>query len=398
MSWPSVKLGECVEIVSGATPSTSVKENWDGDIFWATPKDLSGLNNKNISATDRCITKKGLNSCSARILPKNSVLFSSRAPIGLVAINTVPMATNQGFKSFIPKPNILSEQYLYYWLKNNREDINRMGVGATFKEVSKTIVSKIIIPLPPLEEQKRIASILDKAELVKRKRELAIDRLNELSESIFQKMFNDPVINSFGWLKCPLSLIVDGKYGVKAGPFGSSLKKEEYTDKGYRVYGQEQVIAGSFEVGNYFISEEKYGQLQSYAIKPGDILVSLVGSFGKVIVVPDNVSPGIINPRLLKITPNIKIINPYFLAEVLKNKSIQKRLIDLAHGGTMGILNAGILKLLEIIIPPLDLQKEYVEILFFLKEKRESYFSSQAKLQNLSFSIQQKAFSGQLKK
>ena len=77
MIWPTVKLGDCVEIISGATPSTSVKENWDGDIFWATPKDLSSLRSKNISKTERQITKKGLDSCSAQILPKNSVLFSS---------------------------------------------------------------------------------------------------------------------------------------------------------------------------------------------------------------------------------------------------------------------------------------------------------------------------------
>ena len=126
---------------------------------------------------------------------------------------------------FSPKSDICSKYIQYAF--NTSEIQNQIHAGGSSTVGTYTIerAKKTKILLPPLAEQQRIAAILDQAELVKRKRELAIDRLNELSESIFQKMFNDPVINSFGWLKCPLSLIVDGKYGVKAGPFGSSLKK-----------------------------------------------------------------------------------------------------------------------------------------------------------------------------
>src|SRR5713101_3447455 len=100
--WTTTRLDECAEIVSGATPSTSVEAYWNGHVYWATPKDLSGLEGAYISATRRKLSRAGLDNCGATILPPHSVLFSSRAPIGHVAVNTAPMATNQGFKSFVP--------------------------------------------------------------------------------------------------------------------------------------------------------------------------------------------------------------------------------------------------------------------------------------------------------
>lgn len=117
-SWPSVRLKDCARVVSGATPSTSDKKFWEGSIRWATPKDLSDLDGKHyLDDTPRRITDAGLQNCAAEVLPVGSVLFSSRAPIGLVAINRVPTATNQGFKSFVPDPSKLDAKYLFHWAR-----------------------------------------------------------------------------------------------------------------------------------------------------------------------------------------------------------------------------------------------------------------------------------------
>lgn len=102
MTWPKVALGECCTVVSGATPRTGVAEYWDGSIPWVTPKDLSSIDGADFGSPARYITEPGLRSCAAQLLPAGAVLLSSRAPIGHVAITTVPMATNQGFKSLIP--------------------------------------------------------------------------------------------------------------------------------------------------------------------------------------------------------------------------------------------------------------------------------------------------------
>ena len=117
MSWPVATVREVCEVVSGATPKTGKPEFWGGNVPWVTPKDLSELGRKHLSDTPRKITKAGLKSCSARMLPAQSVLFSSRAPIGLVAINTLPVCTNQGFKSLVPRFDLISPDFLFWWLK-----------------------------------------------------------------------------------------------------------------------------------------------------------------------------------------------------------------------------------------------------------------------------------------
>tara|TARA_R100000027_G_scaffold67722_1_gene68179 strand:+ start:7620 stop:8645 length:1026 start_codon:yes stop_codon:yes gene_type:complete len=145
-----------------------------------------------------------LESCAAEVLPVGSVLLSSRAPIGLVAINSIPMATNQGFKSLIPKESVCFSGYLYHWLRANRPYLEGAGNGATFKEVSKAVVSRVKIPVPhkngkpDLAEQKRIAAILDKADAIRRKRQQALRLTDDFLRSLFLDMFGDPVTNPKG--------------------------------------------------------------------------------------------------------------------------------------------------------------------------------------------------------
>lgn len=218
MSWPTVGITEAARVVGGATPKSGTAEYWGGDILWTTPKDLTNLDGKFLTDTPRKITAAGLQSCSAEVLPTNSVLFSSRAPIGHVAINSVPIATNQGFKSFIPNES-LDASFLYWWLDANRDHLQSLGTGATFKEVSKATVERIKIPLPPLEEQKRIAGILDQADALRRLRTRAVEKLNTLGQAIFHEMFGDPILNERKWPYAEIGEtsieISDGNYAEK---------------------------------------------------------------------------------------------------------------------------------------------------------------------------------------
>ena len=207
MSWLVATVGEVCDVVSGATPRTGKPEFWGGNIPWATPKDLSELGQKHLSDTPRKITKAGLESCSVRMLPAQSVLFSSRAPIGLVAINTLPVCTNQGFKSLVPRFDLVSPDFLFWWLKAQEKHIQSKGRGATFKEISKKIVEDLQIPLPPLAEQKRIAAILDAADALRAKRREALAQLDTLLQSIFLEMFGDPVTNPTKWDTFPLGKV-----------------------------------------------------------------------------------------------------------------------------------------------------------------------------------------------
>ncbi|MGN1394303.1 MAG: restriction endonuclease subunit S, partial [Succinivibrionaceae bacterium] len=161
-NWKTCKLSELGDIVGGATPSTKNIENYkQGTIPWITPKDLSNFSKRYISNGERYITEKGFRSCSTQMLPKNSILFSSRAPIGYIAIANNELCTNQGFKSIIPNKDI-DYLFLYYLLKYQKNEIENLAVGSTFKEVSGIIMKNIVVQIPQsIEEQRRISTILD---------------------------------------------------------------------------------------------------------------------------------------------------------------------------------------------------------------------------------------------
>jgi type I restriction enzyme, S subunit len=147
---------------------------------------------------------------------------------------------------------------------------------------------------------------------------------------------------------------------LKAGPFGSSLKKTFYVNHGYKIYGQEQVINEDPFCGDYYIDEERYQQLKSCVVKPGDILISLVGTIGKVLILPENAEPGIINPRLVKLSLDKQLVSNEFIKKYLESPHVKDHLVKLSHGGTMDILNLSILKTLPIPLPPLNEQKRIV--------------------------------------
>ncbi len=293
--------------------------------------------------------------------------------------------------------SVLDTRYLYWFLFKYVEKLRELSIGGVIKYIKINNLTDPIIPLPPLEDQKRIVKILDEADALRQKRKQAIGLLDDYLKSVFLEMFGDPVKNPKNYnIQIINDVAIKEKNGIKAGPFGSSLKKEFYVKSGYKIYGQEQVIKDDFNYGDYYINEERYRTLESCKIQQGDILISLVGTFGKISVVPEKFEPGIINPRLMKITPNQNIILPLFLKELLTSQSVQKQIKDVSHGGTMGIVNVGIIKKIKILVPSLDEQKIYLG----LKEKTElikqKMLSQSNELETQFQALMQKAFKGEL--
>ena len=160
-NWKTCTIGELGTVIGGATPSTKESENYEGGtIAWITPKDLASFSGRYISHGERNITEKGLQSCSTQLMPAHTVLFSSRAPIGYVAIAKQEVCTNQGFKSVVPNANT-DYMFLYYLLKYSKEKIENLGSGTTFKEVSGSVMRDVKVSIPEtVEEQRQIASVL----------------------------------------------------------------------------------------------------------------------------------------------------------------------------------------------------------------------------------------------
>ena len=194
--WNAKTLGDVCSIVNGGTPSTSVLSYWDGGVQWLTPKDMSGLTSKYVDKGERTISQKGVEHSSAKVLPAQSVILSSRAPIGYVAINIVPMATNQGCKGIVPMKEIQSE-YLYYFLIKSNDLLNSLGTGATFKELSGGKLASITIPFPIRSEQQRIVIRLDslneRCKTLQDNYTKTIALCDDLKQALLRKAFNGEI-------------------------------------------------------------------------------------------------------------------------------------------------------------------------------------------------------------
>ncbi len=192
-NWVWTRLGEVGSIAAGGTPSTKEEDNFNGEIPWVTPADLSNLNAKLISRGKRNLSEKGLNSSSAVLLPKGTILFSSRAPIGYVAIAANPISTNQGFKNLTLSQGLYNE-YVFYYLKASKELAQSFGSGTTFLEVSASRFGQIPIPLPPLVEQRKIVEKVERCLSIAEEVEAIIEdnlkRAQRLRQSILKRAFS----------------------------------------------------------------------------------------------------------------------------------------------------------------------------------------------------------------
>ena len=385
------KLGDICEIVSGSTPKTSIEEYWDGDIKWITPAEI---NDDTYIVTDsvRKITDLGAKKTGLSPFPEGTVILSSRAPIGKVAIAGCAMCCNQGFKNLICSEKILNK-YLYWFLKGNTSFLNSLGRGATFKEISKSIVSQIEINVPDIEYQKEAADILEKVSEVIYLRKQELSALDNLIKARFVEMFGDPIQNPKGWdMQLIEEVVANEKNALKAGPFGSALKKEYYVASGYKIYGQEQVISGDCTFGDYYIDEERYKSLENCAVQAGDVLISLVGTYGKLLIMPEVFEPGIINPRLMKITFDKEKINPYYFKFFFQSESLKRALSENTHGGTMDILNLGIVRKIAMPLPPLKLQNEFADFVHQVDKSKVAVQKALDETQMLFDSLMQEYF------
>jgi type I restriction enzyme S subunit len=394
--WSTVRLEDCAEIISGATPSTSESAYWDGDVCWATPKDLSELEGAYISDTPRKITRSGLQSCAATVLPPDSVLFSSRAPIGHVAINTVPMATNQGFKSFVPNRERLHAKFLYHWLRRNRPYLESLGNGATFKEVSKAVVARIEIPLPPLPEQRRIAEILDKADALRAKRRAALAQLDTLTQFIFLDMFGDPATNPKGWPKPSLlemlataEVFVDGDWveSKDQDPEGE-VRLIQLADVGDGVY---------LDKSARFLTKQTALRLKCAPLRAGDILVArMPDPLGRACLFPGDQREAVTVVDVCIIRPGADGPNPVWLMCCINTPGFRSLIAREATGTTRERISRGNLSRLRIISPPQGLQKSFVRQYETLHRLRLGYGASYIELETLFASLQHSAFRGEL--
>jgi len=303
---------------------------------------------------------------------------------------------NQRIIKLTPSPE-LDRGWLLHVLRPRLGQIELLGKHALVNNVSLGDIRSLAIPLPPLVEQRRIAEVLDRAEALRAKRRAALAQLDSLTQSIFLDLFGDPVTK--GWAMTDIAGVVKPIHGsIRTGPFGSQLLHSEFTDHGIAVLGIDNAVANEFRWGERrFISEAKYRQLKRYTVRPGDVLITIMGTCGRCAVVPDDIPTAINTKHLCCITLDLAKCLPIFLhAYFLQHPTAQKYLNQTAKGAIMFGLNMGLIKGMPVLLPPIELQREFVRRVGAVEKLKTAQRASLADLDALFASLQHRAFRGEL--
>ncbi len=383
-----VKLGSVCKVVSGSTPKSKVPEYWDGDIKWITPAELSD-DSFIINDSQRHISEKAVADTHLKSFPKGTVLLSSRAPIGKTAIAGCEMYCNQGFKNLICSEYI-DPKYLYFFLSSKTEYLNSLGRGATFKELSKSIVENIEIPLPSKMDQGQIAKTL---ELIKKLEELYFKQISEC-DNLVKSRFIEVFVENDVASEWPYCTIADVSNDMRTGPFGSALHHDEFVDSGVFVLGIDNAVENKFSYNRMrYITEEKYQQLKRYTVYPGDVIITIMGTVGRSAVIPADMPKAINTKHLACITPNVGIVNAQFLSCVFQiHPGIRAQLQNQSKGAIMNGLNLTIIKRLSFRIPPINLQNQFVEFYEQVDKSKLAIQKSLEQLEMLKKSLMQEYF------
>ena len=334
-------------------------------------------------------------------------LFAWKGSFAIADKHTAGGFVSGEFPCFRVDANRADAKYLHLYLSQEKiwEDIERTSTGQTsisrlrFKEPA---FLNMDIPLPPLEEQHRIVERVEALATRIAKVQSLRDEADIEAKNLFQSRVNELLEEkSNSWKMATLpEFVSSNRHSVKRGPFGSHLRKEFFVEDGYKIYEQKHAIYGDFKAGRYYIDENKFQELKSFEVKPGDLIISCSGTIGKVAIVPENAKPGIINQALLKITLDTKKIDRRFFKLVFESDFIKREVEAISPGSAMK--NIGSVKILKKILfplPPLDEQRRIVAYLDSVQARlaslRELQSQTQEELDALLPSVLEKAFKGE---
>ena len=393
--WKECTLSDLGTILGGATPSTKDSSNYEnGSIAWITPKDLSTYTERFISHGERNITEKGLKSCSAQLMPPNSILFTSRAPIGYIAIAKNEVCTNQGFKSIIPNKDT-DFMFLYYLLRYNKDNIENLGSGTTFKEVSGSTMRNVPVKVPPLPTQQKIADILssldDKIELNNK----INTNLEQQAQALFKNWFVDfgPFGGKMpeGWKEVEFrdvcENLTDGVHNIVVDdPNGE-----------YLLLSCKNIKGGVLTISSSErkINKETFEKLRKRTkLAKGDILLSSVGTVGEMYLLnetPDNYE---FQRSVAIIKPNTSLISPAFLYESMLFQ--KDTIIHSAHGAVQQCIFISDVGDFTTILPTIDIIEKFTKIVQPMLDTITANQHENQKLANFRDTLLPKLMNGEI--
>jgi type I restriction enzyme S subunit len=350
----AVKLDELVSIVGGGTPSRDRSEYWSGNIPWVTVKDFKDIE---ISSSQEKITPSGLSASASNLIPAGNILVPTRMALGKAAVNSVDVAINQDVKALIVKDEMkIDKRYLLRFLLSKAGYLESRGKGATVKGITLDVLKSLEIPLPPLEEQKRIAAILDKADSLRRKRQQALQLADDFLRATFLDLFGDPVTNPKGWPVFELSELIDPNdrlnYGVVQpgddDPEGVPLVRSGDLSDGTPNVDMLRKVSSEIDLKH-----------RKSRLKGSEILIACVGSIGRV----GWVTKEMIGWNIARAVTRIPIrqdVNREYVFRYLQSPIVQSYFEQETRAVAQPTLNVGLIAKTPIAIPPQELQQEFL--------------------------------------
>lgn len=389
-------LSDICEISSGGTPSRSILDFYKGEIPWAKISDIENAKNGIIINTEEKISVEGLKSIRNKIFPTGTLLFAMYGSIGKVAITGRELSTNQAILGIRPRKNSqVHLKYLKIWFEQNKQMLMNQGRGVALQNLSATIIRNLKIPLPPLDDQIRIAAVLTRAEKLIAKRKESIKALDEFLKSTFLEMFG---LNNTAYKKWglePLSANTEIVSGVTKGKkYTSSILREiPYM----RVANVQDGRLDLTEIKSIAVTET---EIQQYKLRKGDLLLTEGGDpdkLGRGAVWNNEIDDCIHQNHIFRVRVKHALINPVFLSALMASNYGKSYFLKAAKQTTgIASINSTQLKAFPLIKPPIELQNKFAAIVEKVESLKSKYTQSLTQLENLYGSLSQRAFKGEL--
>ncbi len=390
-----VKLGDVCEIINGyAFKSNLYEENGIRIIR------ITNVQKGYIEDTEPKFYNLNLKrELNKYMLYEKDLLISLTGNVGRVGIlkkEMLPAALNQRVGCIrVLNKSRLDKNYLFNVLNNKlfeNECINN-SKGIAQKNLSTEWLKEYKINLPSLEEQKNIANKLDKVQKIIDIRKKQIEELDKLIKSQFVEMFGTLKDTKYN-TKTLVEITSKEANSIKRGPFGGSLKKDDFVESGYLVYEQRHAIHNDFKYEKYYITEEKYNDMIMFKVNPKDLLISCSGvTLGRIAEVPENAKKGIINQALLKITLDSNVMNNIYFIQHFRSDEIQEKLFSFSRGsGIPNFPSMSEVKKIKFVCPPIELQNKFAEIVKQIDKQKFEIQKNLEEMQNLQESLMNKYF------
>ncbi|MEK5751706.1 restriction endonuclease subunit S [Acinetobacter variabilis] len=381
MSFPKMRLDKVCRITMGQAPSGD-SYNFDGNGLALIAG--AGDFGKETPEPKKYTTAAGKRS------EEGEIILCIRATIGDLNWSDKEYCLGRGVAGLFGHKDKLDQKYLWHWLKNVAPLLKSKGKGATFLQVTKEDICSLEIALPPLSEQRRIASILDQADELRQKRQQAIEKLDQLLQATFIDMFGDPVSNPKGWNNCKFENVIEFvTYGLTVRP--------EYHEQGIPLISAREIRTGELNYDSSpKISKVDFEKLSEKAKpKQNDILFSKTGSIGHCAIVKDQ-RDFAVTQNAARVVPRVDVCNPMFLLYFMRTNYFYNLANKEAKGNAVKDLQLGIMKSFQVYLPPMELQDKWAIFAALIEKQKNKLETSNEEVSNLFKSLQNQAFNGTL--